>query len=44
MFKLDNITQETWKAHFFVEALFEGMFKLDSITQGTWKPYIFDGA
>jgi hypothetical protein len=42
MFKLDNITQGTWKPHFFDEDRFAEMFKLDNITRGTWKPHFFD--
>jgi hypothetical protein len=42
MFKFDNITQGTWKPHFFDEDLFAVLFKLDNITQGTWKPHFFD--
>jgi hypothetical protein len=42
MFKLDNITQGTWKPHFFDEDCFGRMFKLDNITRGIWKPHFFD--
>jgi hypothetical protein len=34
MLKVDNITQGTWKPHFFDASLFGKLLKLDNITKG----------